>query len=124
MADKDRAHTRRGGPVLDTIDLEEPIHAHGQELSQLSFYRVRARDLRVLDEEEGEVGQTIAMLARMTDTTPEAIDELVLEDFEKAAEVMERFFGKFAASQINKGSKRRRVGKTSARKASGKRSRA
>ncbi len=122
MSKDDNAHTRRTGEVLASIELEEPIHSHGEELDRLDFRKVRARDLRVIDEEPGEVGQTIALLAKMTDTTPEAIDELTLDDFEQAAEVMERFFGKFAKRRIKKPSTRPPVSKAGASKRSGRRS--
>lgn len=119
MAKEDRAHTRRGGEVLAEIELEESIHAHGEEISKLEFRKVRARDLRVIDEEPGEVGQTIALLARITDTTPEAIDELGIDDFEAATEVMERFFGAFTKRQVKRGSTRRSSGKRSRSRPSG-----
>ena len=122
MAKDGRAHTRRGGEPLESLELGESIHAFGEEITQLDFYPLRARDLRVIDEEDGEVGQTISLLARMTDTTPEAIDELDLADFEKATEVMERFFGEFATRRIAKGSKRRRARKAAGSKTSGRRS--
>lgn len=75
-----------------TIKLSHPVEAFGEQVSELVIKkRPKAKDLRAMDSEKGEVGKTAALMAQLTGVPSSTIDQLDAADFMKASEVVEGF---------------------------------
>ncbi len=79
--------------IVQTLKLSEPIHSDGRTIETLEFSKPRARDMKVIDTTPGQVGQAVKLIAALCDVVEEAVDELVVEDFEAASEIVAGFFG-------------------------------
>ena len=52
----------------------------------------KAKDMRVLDREAGEVGRALALIASLADIPIQAVDELSAEDVTALSAILEGFF--------------------------------
>lgn len=76
-----------------TLTFKGPNGEEREEIvTELSFKRLKAKMLRVMDGVKGEGSQAIALIATMTGQPIKVIDELDGEDLEAAGEVIESFF--------------------------------
>ena len=78
--------------VIRTLELSDPIHDCGKEITQLEFSEPRARHLRVIDSTPGQVGQAVKLIAALCNLSDEAVEELTAKDFGKASEIVANFF--------------------------------
>ena len=74
------------------IKLDYPIQAGDERVEELIIERrPRAMDLKVMDQEKGEIAKSAALLAQLTDTPLSWIDRMDSSDFTRAAEVVGNF---------------------------------
>lgn len=64
-------------------------------VSELSFARPKAKQLRVIDQHKGEMAMLLALLGVLTGQPQKVIDELDADDLGEAVEIVKGFFGKF-----------------------------
>jgi hypothetical protein len=95
FARRTRRRRARAEQPVRTLDLVEPIHVKGREIHQLDFYAVRARDVRKRAAGERAAEHVIQTMSHVTRLPVELLDELVLPDFEQAAEVLEELADQF-----------------------------
>ncbi len=65
-----------------------------ETITEVTLNRPKGKHLRRLEKFKGEMTQTFALLADLTNLPPAAIDELDGEDFVILGEMIEGFFGK------------------------------
>lgn len=78
--------------IVRTLKLTDAIHDAGRTIETLEFAKPRARHLKVIDAAPGAVTQGIRLIASLCDVSEDAIDELAVEDFEAASEIVAGFF--------------------------------
>lgn len=82
------------------IELEDEITTlAGEKTNILAFRRMKAGDLKLLDSGKGEHEVTINLVAALTNCRPKVIEDLPLEDYAKAREVVGDFLKSIADRQ-------------------------
>ena len=61
-------------------------------VEQLELRTPKAKDLRALDRESGEVGKSLALIAALSGQPPFVLDEMSVEDFQAVGELVGAFF--------------------------------
>lgn len=74
-----------------TLTLRGPEGERQEILSEVTFRRIKAKDLRATDDFAGDVAKSIALLSKSTGLPVAQIDELDVEDFVALSEVLEDF---------------------------------
>ena len=82
----------------ETVRLEFPVQHGGEVIEELVIKRPKAKHLRGMA--QGTVSEVLDLMGKLSGQPPSVIDELSLEDFEKAQEVVEGFMppGQMAGS--------------------------
>jgi hypothetical protein len=73
------------------IKLDAPIRIADEEISELTFKRLNAYGMKAADREKGEVGKTIALIAKSAKIPKMAVEQLDSADFLKISEAFEDF---------------------------------
>lgn len=80
---------------METVILNEPIEAHGVEVTELSIREPKGRDFKKLG--EASMATPFRMIldfaAVLADVPPSAIDELCTADVQQVMEVVGPFLG-------------------------------
>jgi hypothetical protein len=74
------------------LKLTEPVQAHGREVTELTFRKPVAKDLRAFDK-GGEIAGTIEFVASLTGQPVSTIESLCVSDFQACGKVVEGFLG-------------------------------
>lgn len=61
-------------------------------ITEVKVREPKAKDLRAAESETGEVGQAIALIARLTSLEPFQVDELCVQDFTALGAIVGDFF--------------------------------
>ena len=67
--------------TTETIKLKYPIEVDGIQTDTLHLRRPKVRDIRLMDQFEGDVEKTIQFMAALCQIPPAAIEEMDGEDF-------------------------------------------
>lgn len=79
---------------MTEITLEYPIEFEGAKLSKITVRRPKVSDVvAARKSKKDEAEQEIAMLSKLCDLAPEAIENLDLADYKKLQETLTGFFG-------------------------------
>jgi hypothetical protein len=79
---------------MTEIILDYPIEFEGATLSKITVRRPKVADVvAARKSKKDEAEQEIAMLAKLTELAPDAIESLDLGDYKKLQEVLSCFFG-------------------------------
>lgn len=62
-----------------------------ESIDTVSIRQPKGRDMRVLDKHPGEIGQALAMIARLTGLTDAQVDEMSPRDIGEISAVIEGF---------------------------------
>lgn len=78
----------------ERFTLKHPVDVEGETVETVSLRRPKVRDMRAIEEakDEGEIGQTIALIAAITGLKPEIIEEFDAEDYVALSERIADFF--------------------------------
>lgn len=71
--------------------LRGPDGEREETVRELTLRRVKARDIRAVDAQTGEVAKTLALLSQVTDQPAHIIDELDMEDIVGLGELVGDF---------------------------------
>lgn len=75
-----------------TIKLTYPIAIGDETITELTIKRrPKTKDLKAMDQAQGEVGKSAALLARLAEVPDSWIDQLDAVDFTAAASVVDGF---------------------------------
>lgn len=74
--------------------LIEPIMVDGREVTELTFRRIKGKDLKDMERQPKGMEQTFFLISRLADLPPEAAEELDGEDIDAASAIIEGFMGK------------------------------
>lgn len=69
-----------------TVPLEYPISYNGQETTELTFRRMKAKDTLVAEGEENKAKAGFLLFAALAEVDVELIEELDIEDLETVGE--------------------------------------
>lgn len=72
------------------VKLTDPVQAHGREITELTFRRPVAKDLRAFDK-GGEIAGMIELIASLTGLPVSTIESLSVQDFTACSEVVGGF---------------------------------
>ncbi|WP_413154881.1 phage tail assembly protein [Bartonella sp. cb54] len=73
-----------------TYKLSIPVFFEGKEHTKIILRRAKTKDLQAIDKKEG-LEQTIAMIARLSSWSYEAVGEIDIEDLSGIGEILESF---------------------------------
>ena len=73
---------------MKTIKLNDPVDHGGQTYKELTLRKMKARDLRITEQEQNPAEKQIELIAVLTDTSPAVIDELSIPDFNALSEAI------------------------------------
>jgi hypothetical protein len=79
------------GARVVKIKLDVPIKIADEEIFELTFKRLTAYGMKSADKEKGEVGKTIALIAKSARIPKMAVEQLDSADFLKISEAFEDF---------------------------------
>ena len=85
-----------------TFTLAEPVTHNKVEYSQLTFRRMKGRDMLKMDLMKGELGKTMAMLASMSDTPFPVFEEMDSEDLQRLMVEVAPLMGNSAKKAVAK----------------------
>lgn len=74
--------------------LVDPIMVDGQEVTELTFRRIKGKDLRDMERQPGNTEKSFFIIARLSGLPPEAVDEMDGEDIDACSEIIEGFMGR------------------------------
>lgn len=78
---------------MTTITLREPIEINGAKVGVLKLRRPKVRDLEAIDKIQGETAKAVALIANLTEWTPEQVRELDAADFAAASKAVAEMLG-------------------------------
>lgn len=78
---------------MTSIKLKHPITVDGREVAELTLRRPKVRDLERMDKVSGEMAKAVAMVADLTELTPDQVREIDAGDFTAVAEALGDFLG-------------------------------
>lgn len=79
---------------MTEIELEYPIEFEGATLKKISVRRPKVADVvAARKSKKDEAEQEIAMLSKLCDLAPDAIEALDIADYVKLQKVLQGFFG-------------------------------
>lgn len=81
-----------------TVPLTEPVEYQGKRYTELTFRKLKVRDLTAADLVEGEVRKGIALFASNAGVPVGMIEEISVEDFERINREAQPLLGKPAAA--------------------------
>ncbi|MBK0022211.1 phage tail assembly protein [Ochrobactrum sp. S46] len=84
-----------------TVPLEYPIHHEGQEITELTFRRMKAKDTLVAEGEENKAKAGFLVFAALAGVDVEVIEDLDIEDLEAVGEKVTPLMGKSANAKID-----------------------
>lgn len=82
-----------------TVPLEYPFHHNGQEVKELTFRRMKAKDTLVAEDEDNKARAGFLLFAALAEVDVELIEELDVEDLETIGERIEPLMGKSVAAK-------------------------
>ncbi|WP_321336591.1 phage tail assembly protein [Breoghania sp.] len=75
--------------------LEVPVEFEGREVVELTFRRIKGKDIKAMDRHNGtDVDKAFFMIARLSGMAPEFVDEMDGADFEACSKIIENFMGR------------------------------
>ena len=85
---------------MNTITLNNPITLDGISVLELTIRRPKVRDYLAVEHISGsDLSREITLVANLTSTTKEAIEELDIADYAKVQEVLKDFFSPVIAQK-------------------------
>ena len=85
-----------------TVDLDFPVIHEGQEITSLTFRRMKARDALAGEDIENQVRAGYAIFATLAGVDVAVIEELDIEDLAKIGEEVKPLMGKRFAEMAEK----------------------
>jgi hypothetical protein len=76
-----------------TTRFRSPDGEREEILEEVTVRQPKARDLRAVDKHQGQVAQSLAMIAALTGLTNARVDELSVFDVGQLGEIVEGFMG-------------------------------
>lgn len=77
-----------------TYTLQSPVIVAGKTITELTFRKMKAKDLAAGDLVQGQTNKSFAILASMASTSLPVIGELDIEDLEGAQDIAAPFMGR------------------------------
>jgi hypothetical protein len=77
-----------------TYKLLVPVTFEGKEHTEIKLRRLKGRDLRDVEAEDGGAAQTFFLIGRLAGWPPEGVEELDAADIEEVSKIIEGFIGK------------------------------
>lgn len=77
--------------------LLEPIQIEGREITELSFRRLKGKDIRAIEALDNEVDKAACAISRLAGMPPEIFDEMDGADIEAVTILIEGFMKRKAA---------------------------
>lgn len=74
-----------------TVTLEFPIQSMGEKVTTITLRRPKVKEARAMDSASGSVGKTAALIGKLAEMEPSAVDTIDLVDFTSLSEVIEGF---------------------------------
>lgn len=87
-----------------TFKLDEPVEHDGQTYAELTFRKMKARDLIASDVVTGEMRKSFALFASMAGVPIQVIEEMDGDDFIRMGMEVAPLMGKSAAAAAKKAS--------------------
>lgn len=84
-----------------TVPLEYPITHNDQEIRELTFRRMKAKDTLVAEGEENKAKAGFLVFAALAEVDIEVIEELDIEDIETIGEKVTPLMGKSANAKMD-----------------------
>ncbi len=66
---------------MKTFQLNSPVEVAGKTYEELSLRNMKAKDMRLLAEEENSADNQINLVATLAQVSPDVIDELEIADY-------------------------------------------
>lgn len=76
--------------------LVEPVTIEGRTITELTFRRIKGKDLRRTAEIDSDFDKMAFLLAELSGNPPELVDEMDAADIEGAGKILEGFMGRKA----------------------------
>lgn len=83
-----------------TIQLEDPIEFDKRTFTELTFRRMKAKDMAAMDLVKGETKKSLALYASMADVPLPVLEELSVDDWEAMVEATLPLMGKSARKRV------------------------
>ncbi len=74
-----------------TIQLSNPISAHGQQVTELQLDRPKVKHLKAMDRVEGQIGKTAVLIEKLANIPASSVDEISTHDLVKIGEALSDF---------------------------------
>lgn len=93
--------------VTVTVKLETPISFNGETFTELTFRKMKVKDLVAGDLIEGETAKSLAIYGSMAAVAAEVIAELEVDDFEALGDKVAPLMGKSAQAAVLEAARKR-----------------
>lgn len=80
--------------MAQTITLQHPINADGEDITELTIRRPKMRDIKRAQKHKDDIERSMALIADLAEISPKAVEELDAADFEAVSKIVGEYMGR------------------------------